>query len=493
MAGDNLITESDIIKYTIADHDDLTDEKSLENLGYLVDRVTSNIFRDEYAIIFQAMRWCNKNKMPFTRVVLQELMINSASEILSSPKVTLHNGITDEAERYDEVEADTLSIYDLLLYEEVNDERMQGQTNLYLQSWYEDEMNQLIYDMSQIMTSGLRVGNKTYRGAEDGNIYYRKKYELLETIVNERKDYLADDILTNELTGNDMQQRIIDEESNTEIVTYSGLPSLDDELMGFRKGEYVVVQAGSGVGKTRFTAGTIGYESLKNGQNVLHISLEQKPTRILPMYVSRRILDKEGTLPDLTDKGILRRVYSPQYESVVQEAYYDLSSEGTELGNLAIVGRDIKASEFEDYLNTVYDKFKFDVLILDYFGLISTGANTMYQEYRQVASYIKSACKNFRGVGFLGVVVNQIKAETEKAMIAGDLTASKLGGADSQELLKGSDILLTLYQSEDMEEEQTMKLLVDKARLGNVPDIDMDIDKGRCLFIEQEDEEDMAI
>lgn len=493
MSGENLITESDIFKYTLADHDDLTDDKSLENLGYLVDRIPSNIFRDEYSIIFQAMRWCNKNKMPLTRVVLQELMINSATEIIESPKVDLHRHINDEVERYDEIEADTLTVYDLLMYEDVTDERMQGQTNLYLQSWYEDEMNQLVYDMSQIMTTGLRVGNKTYRGAEDGNVYYRKKYELLVSIVNERKDYLAEDIFTDELTGAEIQERIVDEESSSEVATYSGIPTLDDELMGFRTGEYLVVQAGSGVGKTRFTAGTVGYEALKNGKNVLHISLEQKPTRIFPIYAARRIVDKEGTLPNLDDRGILRRVYSPQYESIVQEAYYDLSSESEELGNLAIIGRDIKASDFEDYLNTVYDKFKFDVLILDYFGLIQTEARTMYQEYRQVASFIKSACKNFRGVGFFGVVVNQLKEETEKAMIAGDLSASKLGGSDSQELLKGSDILLTLYQSPEMEEEQKMKLLVDKVRLGQIPDIDLDIDKGRAFFMEQEEEEAFTI
>lgn len=491
--SDNLITESDIFKYTLADHDDLTDAKSLENLGYLVDRIPSNIFRDEYSIIFQAMRWCKKNKMPLTRVVLQELMINSATEIVNSEKVDLHRNINDEVERYEEIEADTITVYDLLMHEDVTDERMQGQTNLYLQSWYEDEMNQLVYDMSQIMRSGLRVGNKTYRGAEDGNVYYRKKYELLETIVNERKDYLADDILTNELTGSELQERVEEEEGSSEIVTYMGIPTVDDELMGLRKGEYIVVQAGSGVGKTRFSAGTVGYQALKNKQNVLHISLEQKPTKILPMYVARRIVDKEGTLPGLDDKGILRKTYSPQYESVVQEAYYDLSNESEEFGTLAVIGRDIKASEFEDYLNTIYDKFKFDVLILDYFGLIGTEVRTMYQEYRQVASFIKSACKNFRGVGFLGVVVNQIKEETEKAMISGDTSASKLGGSDSQELLKGSDILLTLYQSEEMKEEQQMKLLVDKLRLGSVPDINMDVDKGRCFFMENEDEEEAYI
>lgn len=493
MSGNNLITESDLFKYVLADHPSLTDGKSLENLGYLVERIPTNIFRDEYAIIFQAMRWSNKNKMPLTRVVLQELMINSATDIISTSKVTLHQDISDEAERYDEIEADTLTVYDVLMHEDVTDERLQGQTNLYLESWYEDEMNQLVFDLSEIMTSGLRAGNKYYRGAEDGNVYYRKKYELIESIVNERKDYLADDIITSDMTGLELSQRMEDDESTGEIVAYTGLPSLDDELLGLRKGEYMVVQAGSGVGKTRFSAGTVGYQALKNGRNVLHISLEQKPTRILPMYIARRIMDKEGTLPNLDDKSILRRTYSPQYESVVQEAQNDLSKDYEGMGNLAIVGRDIMSYELEDYLNTMYDKFKFDVVILDYFGLIGTNAKTMYQEYRQVANYIKSACKNFRGVGFLGVVVNQLKTSTEEALIGGDTSASKLGGADSQDLLKGSDVLLTLYQSEEMEKEQEMKVLVDKVRLGQVPDIDILVDKGRCFFMEQEEEERIAI
>lgn len=494
MARNSLITEGDIFKYVIGDHGDLSDSASLENTRFLVERIPSNIFRDEYAIMYQALVWGNKNKMPLTRVVLQELMANSKRDLLTNPKVEMHRDISDEDRRYDEIENDTLALYDVLLYEEVTDDRMQGQTNLYIETWFESEMNTLVYEMSEIMTRGLRVGNVTYQGAEDSNLYYRKKFELIETILHDGKNNLAEDLYTGELTGVEIQERVEEAETDAEIIAYMGLPTMDDELQGFKKGETVVIQGGSGVGKTRLSIGSIAYSALKLGKKVLHISLEQLPTRIMPIYLSRHIVDSEGTLPQLDDRGIMQKTYSPQYESNVQEAYFDLSSENEDMGTLALVGRDLKATEIEEYLESVYDRFKFDVVILDYFGNLTTeGSANMYAEYRHAVGYLKSACKNFRGVGFLSIIVNQLKAETEKELIAGNTEASKLGGADSQDLVRAADVMMTIYQSPEMKEENKMRLLVDKVRLGSVPDIDMFVDLGRALYIEDEDEEEIYV
>lgn len=485
----SVITEGNLFKTILADHEHVSRVESKRNIRKILDKIPYNIFEDEYAILYQSAKWCRDNEMPLTRDILQQLVSNSVEDLLTNEKINISKDKREE-ERIEDIIDKVMTEHDLLLFEDIDSSLLEGELNLYIQTWYRHEMENLIYQMDIILKQGLRIGRKFYRGAEDVNSFYKEKVALLNLILNGGKDYLADDVNTSEEDGTELLERIINEQSNAEIVSYSGIESLDVELNGLRKAETVVIQAGSGKGKTRFSIGTLGYQSLMKGYNVLHISLEQQPTRILPMYLARHIMEMEGeTIDGLDDRGILHNTYSIQYEGLVQEAIVDLT-DNEEYGKLMIVGRDLRADGLEDFLNEVYDSFKFDVLILDYFGELGTSSRTMYNDFRMAASYLKSACKHFRGVGFLGVIVNQISKESEIKMNNGDLSASKLAGSDTQGLLKGADVVLTLHQTKDMELTGEMMLLVDKMRLGQIPNIKMRVDKGRCLFLEHSEEED---
>lgn len=758
-------TPYDLFKTVVADNEQYDSRQALANTRTLVSRLGVNIFEDEYAILYQSALWCVKNDMPLTREVLQQLILNSREELVNSKKINISKE-KQEDERFSDIVNYTMSEYDAMSEEEYDYRNLKGEMNLFIQTWAEQQMQQLIYDLNLIQHEGLRVGNKLYKGRDGVNQYYKRKYEMIDSLVNERKDYLADDIDTLTMTGVEIKDKIYEEETTSDYVSKFGIPSMDNELMGLTKGEIVVVQGGSGVGKaldnntlletpngqvlakdikvgdmlfdrlgqptlvqgvfpqgvterykvtlsdgremilspdhlvpyinsndeithkelkymiadfvdttqsrlakhkyrvpqnkavyfkeqthgvkpydvgtklgrytsttipklykydsidnrkellkglmdvdglvvqtgnrftytylthhetlaqdvnwlaqslgygvqlkkstetygvityrvkiytddvivsshkhlerlskleyrsnrdkwvyitdiqqiedgetvcfsvdnpehlflmndfivthnTRFAIGTIGYQALMMGKNVLHISLEQKPTRVYPMYQARHIVQQIGTRARMSDSHIFKGTYDPADEGIVQESFVDLA-ENPNYGKLKIVGRDLKSDNFEDYLNNIYDEFPFDVVIIDYFGLIGVHSpQSRFAELAGFANTLKSACKYFKGQGFLAVVPNQLSTDVEAKLLKGDDRESKLGGAGSQDLLRGSDITVTLSETQDMESNGTIKLLVDKQRTGSrVPNLDMDVDKGRCIFVEKVDEDD---
>lgn len=825
-------TPFDLFKTVVADNEMYDARSSLVNARTLVNRIDVNIFQDEYAVLYLSSKWCIQNDMPLTREVLQQLILNTRDGLLESPKVTISKSKKDD-ERFQDILNYTLSEYDTMAEEEYDERNLKGMMNLYIQTWADQQMQQLIYEVNLIHQDQLRVGGKVYKGRDGANQYYRRKYEMIDSLVNERKDYLADDIDNKMMDGVEIKDKIQDEETDAEFVSRFGLPSLDNELMGVKRGEQVVVQGGSGVGKsigihtlletptgpvmakdvkvgdmlfdrlgkpttvtgvfpqgiterykvtlsdgremilspdhlvpyitskdniankelkemfgdyvktnklgnkkhiyripqngavefkqqthditsyalgvligdgslkewdklvvtfseedvlnrfkekaglegytknnihynftirdnknskkireaiidlglnvgssskfipevykydskqnrldllkglmdtdghvaingsgesytysydtiskklaedvkwvaqslgygaklstynreskgkgfeyrvriytddvivssnkhlerlekleyrsnrdkwvyitdiqqiedgetvcfsvdnpehlflmndfivthnTRFVVGTLGYNALMMGFNVLHVSLEQKPSRVYPMYQARHIVQQLGTRAGLTDDKIRLKTYDPVLEGIVQESFVDLA-ENQEYGRLKVVGRDLQADNVDDYLNTIYDEFQFDVVIIDYFGLIGTKtAQTRYAELAGFANDIKSACKYFRGRGFLAVIPNQLSTDVESKLLKGDDTESKLGGAGSQDLLRGSDYTFTLYETSQLKEDAQVKLLVDKQRSGTmVPNFMLDADKGRSLFLEHIEEDD---
>lgn len=761
-------TAYDLFKTIMGDNPDHEIDEVLDNTRYLVNRIPVNIFQDEYAIIYQSAKWCVKNNMPLTRDVLQQLMLNSRDELLDSKKIVLGQDANNDEERFVEMVNLTLSEYDSMASEEFESRHLQGETNLYLQTWAQEEMQRLIYDLNIIYTEGLRVGTKTYQGAEGVNNYYKRKYELIDSIVNERKDYLADDINNAQISGLEIKDKISVEETDTEYISKFGITSIDNQIIGAKTGEMVVVQGGSGVGKavdsntiletptgpvmakdvkvgdmlfnrlgkpttvkgvfpqgvteryevtladgrvmvlspdhlvpyldkqnkiqnkelkdmfsdyiinnnqrvhytyrlpqneavnfkeqvhaispyeygysldkdwmgtildrykydsidnrtqllkglmdcqgtvntldgrlsyvyptykkgvaknvqwvaqslgygvklesttstkgykqyrvhiytndelvsntdlldivrslkpmskqsnwvyitgieqindgetvcfsvdndehlflmndfivthnTRYAVGTLGYNALKMGKNVLHISLEQKPQRIYPMYQARHLLEQLGTRVGLTSGDLIKNTYDASLEGVVQESYIDLA-DNPAMGNLYVVGRKLDAGDIEDYLNSIYDEFQFDVVILDHFTLLGTKSSaSKYVEMSDAANTLTTACKYFRGRGFLAVVLNQISSDVEGKFLKGDTREAKIAGSSSQDLLRGSDITVTLYEDENMKEDASMKLLLNKLRdSGYIPDVLMDVDKGRCYFAEKEPEDEFSL
>lgn len=488
-----VITEADLFKFTFGDNISNTKEEAISNARWLMSRISVNIFRDEYAIFYKVLEWCTEYRFALSRDTLQQLLQNEERTILRLNKVTIDSGNKNEQDRFNNIMSEVMNTYDLLCMEEYDSKDLEGLTQIYLETWASEELSNAVYDMNTILKSELKVKSRTYYGWKDADAYYAYKSRLIKDIVDNKKDLLDASIDTNATTGLEIQERIIEMETNADLLGYTGIETFDNAVGGFHRKEMGVIQAGSGVGKTRSAAGMIAYPILKNGYNVFHLSLEQAPTRIYPLYLSRHILEQHGTIKNMSDGDLMKSTYDPRYEGLVQEGYISLQDEEQGMGKLLIEGRSLKATELIDYLDETYSRFPFDVVIIDYYTQLgSTKIETKYPELADVANQLKSDCK--KGKGYFCLVLNQLKPEEEEKLLKGDSRTAKLGGAGSQDLIRGTDFLVTLFQTQEMKLEHQMKLLMGKVRAGenSVSEITLDVDLGRCAFLEAPEDEEAS-
>lgn len=480
-----IIEEGEIFKYLVVNEEDADYNRSAEYIKRFYGQVSINIFQDEYYIFYEIMRELHKLKVGLTYDYLQMLLVNEIHQFVDSPEVTVFKDEKLSEREYQE----RLIDYVLASFESLSDLELEGENNylanvkFYLMQWRKSKMLELNTNMGRILTEGYQHGKRFLRGDEHAHQYYIEGYKVIQMVVDGNEELLSVDINTAEDTPEEIRDKLKDETS-TEIMTITAVRELD-EYYDYHKGEIVIVQAGTGVGKTRFTMNMV-YNSLKMGKNVLYISLEQKTQRIYPMLQARYILETYDDYSDLTDKGIIQGTYDFSKQVMV-----DSSVDGMVLdenwGRLYLTGRKLKTTELYDFLVEVWDvkNFHFDIVVVDYIGLLAT-ATDRYRELTDVANMFKAEVKNFKGQGFLAILPNQLTKEDEKELYKGNTDTTKLGGSETQYIVRASDYVYTLFQDNDLRAVGKIRIYIGKVRLGEIVDEEVEIltDLGKIHFMD---------
>src|SRR5699024_446075 len=111
-----------------------------------------------------------------------------------------------------------------------------------------------------------------------------KKYDLIRTLRDGDVERLSDVIDTSRDNVEDIKKKL--EEESYEVVAKTGVNEFDKNYP-LSKGEILVIQGGSGVGKSRSGINVCNSSIFEFKKNVLVLSLEQKANRILPMFMAR--------------------------------------------------------------------------------------------------------------------------------------------------------------------------------------------------------------
>src|SRR5690606_18843041 len=118
---------------------------------------------------------------------------------------------------------------------------------------------------------------------------------------------------------------------------------------------------------------------------------------------------------------IIFKTYNFDREPIVDEAIMDLT-ESPEMGRIRVEGRSIEADDLYSYMVKVWEEgFHFDMLVLDYIGLLETRGGNRYEKLTNAINMLKTECKSFKGRGFLGIIPNQLTPEAEVKLAQGDL------------------------------------------------------------------------
>ncbi|MFV1457606.1 DnaB-like helicase C-terminal domain-containing protein, partial [Bacillus mycoides] len=445
-----VITEAEIFKHMLPRDDEEIPFK--KNTSTLLSRIPVNIFKNEYWVMYTIIEKANQMKVRLGYDQFHQIVLSNLSTIVNSPSVKLFkdDGLT-ERELQEKLLDYLLAEYDALVDQPVDEDELEGNMNLYIDAWSEEAMRDVTAKQLQIVNEGLKIGKTFYKGAIDAQVYARKAFDRIRGLVDGDESLLSESIDTSKDSVAETQRKMQEQELNSRPVAKSGIDAIDSEARAYYKGEIITIQAGTGVGKTRFAV-NISYNGMQMGSNVLYLSFEQKSTRIYPMFLSRHILEY-GDYADLTDKDLIRGSYGFEREPVKVEADTDLH-ENPNVGKLRIEGRTLRASELKDYISRIWDEgFHFDILVIDYFGLLDTSdSNNRYNELTNAVNMIKAEVKSFKGEGFLAIIPNALKPEAEAELAKGGdgVQISKIGGTESQYINRASDHVYTLFQDTDM-------------------------------------------
>lgn len=486
-----VLTEYDIFKHLVVrDNEDITGVK--DKTRKMLSRLPINIFTDEYYILYKSLEQANKYGVVLTYENFHHMVLANIDDMVRDSNVTLFSeGDFTDIERGEKILDYCLVEYDRLVDAEVEDENsLLANIEFYVGSWAKEKMREITYNQLDILEEGKKVGNKVYRGVTDAKAYSDRAYAVIRSLMDADANALSENIDTSTDSTEDIKEKLEDE-ATSDVVAYTGVDELD-KYYEFHRGEIVVVQAGTGVGKTRFSTG-ISYNGLKMKSNVLYISLEQKSTKIFPMVMARHALEKFGDHPDLDDKSIINKTYSYDKLPMVDEVLRDIN-ESPDMGKIRVEGRSIEAEDLYDYLVDVWESgFHFDIVNIDYLGLLETRGGNRYEKLTNVVNMIKTEVKSFKGQGFLAILPNQLTPEAELKMAQGDLDGmTKTGGSETQYISRAGDYIFTLEQDNVMRMMNRMICHVSKVRSGTIikPKVEMLVDLGKVVYMDAEDSDE---
>jgi len=489
-----VITEDELFKYVIPRED--VDLDVLGNMRAFLTDVPVNIFKDEYYILYKVISLGLEYKMVVTLDHLEQIVLSNLDDLLKDDKVTLYK---DGEESYTENERANLiqqyvsSTYQMLEEYDIEDESpkraLRFNVKLFVTEWAKEEYAKGLVAQDNIVREGKKYNGKLYKGVQDAYAYAQKKYELIRSLVEGDVERLSDVIDTSEDTVEDIERKM--KEDTYEVVASTGV-DMWDKHYPLSIGELIVIQGGSGAGKSRQGVNICHNAVTEFKKNTLILSLEQKASRIWPMFVAKhttRIGESESEW--VTDKEYIQGHLDEHQKVVMNMAVDDLLT-NEDYGKIRIEGVNLKAEDVRSYLDKVWDDgFHFDVVMLDYIGILDTSGGARYEQLTEVVNQFKAECKTFKGQGFLGVLPNQLTNKAEEALAKGDYDLSGTGGSETSYLKRGADYVYTIEQTEEMEKVNKMRWLVEKVRLGDVAvsKIDVLAYQGQCLYLSDEIEE----
>lgn len=156
----------------------------------------------------------------------------------------------------------------------------------------------------------------------------------------------------------------------------TGFTKLDNLIDGFQPGHLITIGARPGIGKTWSALNFIYQISIRQRKKVLFISLEMSAEAI-----TYRLL---GILSGINPKIIKRGSFSPEESKEIDFAYEVLEK------SLLHIVDDASLSDLENLKNFIDQcDLDYDLIIIDYIGLMKTNAKDRVSQVTEVTRYLK--------------------------------------------------------------------------------------------------------
>jgi replicative DNA helicase len=236
--------------------------------------------------------------------------------------------------------------------------------------------------------------------------------------------------------------------------------TLDEATQGWHDGEFILVVARQGVGKTWLT-NIMAHKNYRDGLKVLYFTKEM-PSK----QVARRFDALEYNLPyQELRSGKLNSFREADWRTKVQE--------GLPVGQMVIVGEETGGVS---QVAAKIERHKPDIIFIDGMYLMDDDqrARDNWLKISNISRDMKRLAKRVM-IPIIATVQFNRSADNSK----GD--ASNIAYGD---IAKDADIILGLFQDEDQRLDKRMTLRVLKQREGSRPEIELDWDMDNMKFAE---------
>tara|TARA_Y100001973_G_scaffold64012_1_gene93566 strand:- start:808 stop:2037 length:1230 start_codon:yes stop_codon:yes gene_type:complete len=241
--------------------------------------------------------------------------------------------------------------------------------------------------------------------------------------------------------------------------------TLDEATQGFHDGEFILIAARQGVGKT-WLSNVLAHHNLNQGLRVLYFTKEMPSKQI-----ARRFDALKFKLPyQELRSGQLNTFKEADWRSQVQE--------GLPTGQLMIVGEE---SGGVSHVAAKIERYHPDIVYIDGMYLMDDDqkARDNWLKIGNISRDLKKLAKRVQKPIIVTVQLNR-QADNSK----GD--SSNIAGSD---IAKDADVILGLFQDEDQRLASRLTLRVLKQREGQRPEIELDWDMANMRFGEVSEED----
>lgn len=343
------------------------------------------------------------------------------------------------------------------------------------------------------LTEGMRVLTEGVTNQKGERLYgYRAAFAVLTKKLGEIDQLQANADALPE--GNVMAEGAVVwedyEERKTKgahIGVQTGLTTLDNLTFGAQRGEFWLIAAYAGHGKSQ-TLSNMAYRATMDGRNVVYITLETLRDQVRRRFITRHSANAKFEGEALYYNEIKSGSLTPEGETMLKTVLDDLKSD--EYGRFEVVWmpRGASSSQIKMKLDILESLFPIDLVIVDYAGLMGAGRRVERRQEGlvEVLQGLKGlATGHSRGRGVPLVSAYQTsRAKLDEARQSGGYTLDSL--AETAEAERSADLVLTLLRQHDEDTELRAQVL--KYRDGRMIEFLLETDFSRSIVTDSSSE-----
>ena len=336
----------------------------------------------------------------------------------------------------------------------------------------------------KILTEGVtdRIGEKKF-GYHEAFRFLAQKLGEIDRLSATNEETPEGNVLDEvDEVWKDYEER---KTSDLHVGIRTGLSTLDDLTFGAQRGEFWLMAAYAGHGKSQ-TLTNIGYQAVIEKHNVVYITLETLRDQVRRRFITRHSNNEKFDVAEgLYYNDLKSGSLTPDGEALLKRVLVDLKEEDYGRFEIVWMPRGSNVHQIKMKLDILESIFPIDLVVVDYAGLMGPGRRVERRQEGlvEILQGLKGlATGHSRGKGVPLISAYQTsRQKLDDARSSGGYTLDSL--AETAEAERSADLVLTLLRQHD--EDRELRAQVLKYRDGQTAEFYLDADFARSLITDR--------